>query len=231
MLLRTTLLAAALAAFSAAPALAQTPPGLDPLKPCYVVANENQREFVPVIGHNFTPFAFVDIYVDEIAGDIVGQRPQVDANGALTGSVKAPVIDEGQRPFTLRAQEADPPANSVTVTSKVTRLSVAQVPSSAATGDRVRFRGRGFTDLTKPIYMHYVFGGKSKKTIGLGLPTGDCGLFSVRRKQFPFKKSPQRGVWTIQFDQSVKYDPKASPRVPLTIKVQRKIKPKRAQAH
>jgi hypothetical protein len=79
--------------------------------------------------------------------------------------------------------------------------------------------------------MHYVFGGRSKKTIGLGLPTGDCGLFSVRRKQFPFKKSPQRGVWTIQFDQSVKYDPKASPRVPLTIKVQRKIKPKRAQAH
>jgi len=156
-----------------------------------------------------------------------------EPNGGFTKKAKphTPVIDEGQRPFTLRAQEADPPANSVTVTSKVTRLSVAQVPSSAATGDRVRFRGRGFTDLTKPIYMHYVFGGKSKKTIGLGVPTGDCGLFSVRRKQFPFKKSPQRGVWTIQFDQSVKYDPKASPRVPLTIKVQRKIKPKRAQAH
>ena len=223
MLLRTTLLAAALAAFSAAPALAQTPPSLDALKPCYVVANEAQREFVPVIGHNFTPFAHVNIFVDEIAGDIVGDQPQVAADGSLTGSVKAPVIDEGQRPFTLRAQEADPPANSVTVTSKV-----AQVPSSAATRDRVRFRGRGFTDLTKPIYMHYVFGGKSKKTIQLGLPTGDCGLFSVRRKQFPFKKSPQVGVWTIQFDQSLKYDPKASPRVPLTVKVRRKIKPTRA---
>ena len=85
----------------------------------------------------------------------------------------------------------------------------------------MRFRGRGFTDLTKPVYMHYVFAGRSKKTIEVGLPTGDCGLFSVRRKQFPFKKSPQVGVWTIQFDQSAKYDPKASPRVPLTVKVRR----------
>jgi hypothetical protein len=231
MLLRTTFLAAALAALSAAPALAQTPPTLDPLKPCYVVANETQREFVPVVGHGFTPFAIVDIYVDEIAGDIVGQTPQVDANGFLNGSVKAPFIDEGQRAFTVRAAEHDKAANSVTLNSKVTRLSVAQAPAAAATDDRVRFRGRGFTDLTKPIYMHYVFAGKSKKTIDLGLPTGDCGLFSVRRKQFPFKKNPQRGVWTIQFDQSVKYDPKASPRVPLTIKVQRKIKPKRARGH
>ena len=76
--------------------------------------------------------------------------------------------------------------------------------------------------------MHYVFAGKSKRTVELGLPTGDCGRFSVRRKQFPFKKSPQRGVWTIQFDQEARYNPKASPRVPLTIKV--RVKPTRAQA-
>jgi hypothetical protein len=34
------------------------------------------------------------------------------------------------------------------------------------------------------------------------------------------------GVWTIQFDQSPNYDPKANPRVPLTIKVKRVVKPK-----
>ena len=106
MLLRSTLLAAALAALSAAPAPAQTPPGLDPLKPCYVVANENQREFVPVIGHGFTPFAFVDIYVDEIAGDIVGQRPQVDVERRHSpGPCRRRSSTSGQRPFTLRAAE------------------------------------------------------------------------------------------------------------------------------
>ena len=84
----------------------------------------------------------------------------------------------------------------------------------------MRFRGRGFTDLTRPVYAHYVFAGKSQKTVRLGMPTGDCGLFSVRRKQFPFKKSPRVGVWTIQFDQASSYDPKAAVRVPMTIKVQ-----------
>jgi hypothetical protein len=232
MLLRTTLLAAAFAAFFAAPALAQNPPFLDGIKPCYVAAQENQREYVAVSGHNFTPFKFVDLYIDDVGPqEFVGAQPQADVYGLLKGSVQAPFIEEGERAFVLRATERDNSAISATHPAKVTRLSVEQAPAAAATSDRVRFRGRGFTDLTRPVYMHYVFAGKSKKTIQVGLPTGDCGLFSVRRKQFPFKKSPQVGVWTIQFDQSFKYDPAASPRVPLTVKVRRKIKPTRAQGH
>jgi hypothetical protein len=230
MLVRTILVAAALTALSAAPALAQDPAFLDSIKPCYVVANEAQREPVAVSGHNFTPFAYVDILIDDIVQPVTGNQPQVAFNGSLAGSVFAPFIDEGQRTFTLRATEQGANPKSAVRTTLVTRLSVEQSPAAAATSDRVRFRGRGFTDLTRPLYMHYVFAGKSKKTIDLGLPTGDCGLFSVRRKQFPFKKSPRVGVWTIQVDQEAKYNPKASPRVPLTIKVRRKIKPKRAEA-
>jgi hypothetical protein len=230
MLLRTILVAAVLTASSAAPALAQEQPFLDSIKPCYVVANETQREPVAVSGHFFTPFAYVDIFIDDIVQPVTGNQPQVDLYGLLSGSVFAPYIDEGQRVFTLRVTERGAnPKSAIAPATKVTRLSVEQTPTAAATSQRVRFRGRGFTDLTRPIYVHYVFAGKSKKTVELGLPTGDCGLFSVRRKQFPFKKSPQRGVWTLQFDQEERYNPKASPRVPLTIKVQRKIKPKRAR--
>jgi hypothetical protein len=233
MLLRTMLLAAVVSALSAVPALAQTtdPPFLDGIKPCYVAAQESQREYVAVSGHNFTPFAYVDLYVDDIQQTGAGDQPQADVHGLLAGAVQAPFIEEGERTFVLRASERDNPTIFATHPAKVTRLSVEQTPPAAATSDRVRFKGRGFTDLTRPVFMHYVFAGKSKRTINLGLPTGDCGLFSVKRKQFPFKKSPQVGVWTIQFDQSIKYDPKASPRVPLTIKVRRKIKPTRAQAH
>jgi hypothetical protein len=229
MFARTMLSAAALAALSAAPALAQTPPTLTPLKACYVVANESQREPVEVHGSGFTKFAPVDLFVDDIAAQHIGDQPQADFDGNLNGSVLAPIVDEGQRTFTLRATERNNSANSATVTSKVTRLEVQQTPSSARTSERVRFKGRGFMNMTTPVYMHYVFGGRSKKTIQIGLPAGDCGTFNVRRKQFPFKKNPQRGVWTIQFDQTPKYDPKASPRVPLTIKVAKKIKPKRAR--
>jgi hypothetical protein len=234
MLLRTTLFAAAFAVLGAVPAAAQAPapvPFLDGLRPCYVAATELQREFVPVSGHNFTPYTDVDIFVDDILQTIPDPQPQVAFDGSLAGSVQAPFIEEGQRTFTLRATERDNPSVSAIGLTKVTRLSVDQTPEAAATSDRVRFRGRGFTDPTLPIYMHYVFAGKSKRTIEVGLPTGDCGLFSVKRKQFPFQKSPQVGVWTIQFDQKPRYDPQASPRVPLTVKVRKapKIKPKPSQ--
>jgi hypothetical protein len=229
MLVRTSFLAAAFVALSAVPASAQDLPFLDGIKPCYVAANETEREFVAISGHNFTPFAKVDILIDDIVQPVTGEQPQVNYDTSIGGSVFAPFIEEGQRNFTVRVTEQQPPGKSAFAVSKVTRLSVEQVPPAATTRQRVRFRGRGFTDLTKPIYMHYVFGGKSKKTIRIGLPTQECGLFSVKRKQFPFKKSPQRGVWTIQFDQEPKYNPKASPRVPLTIKVSRKIRPTRAR--
>jgi hypothetical protein len=230
MLLRMTLLIAVFAALGAAPASAQQPPppSLAQLKPCYVAATEEQREFVLVDGSGFTPFALIDVFVDDIlqASD---PPPQAAFDGSLKGSVRAPFIEEGQRQFTLRATEHDNPVNSAIRGAKVTRLSVEQRPESAATRERVRFRGRGFTT-PAPIYAHYVFAGKSRKTVEIGMPTGDCGLFSVRRRQFPFKKSPRVGVWTIQFDQVEKYDPKASPRVPLTIKVRKTIKPPPAQA-
>lgn len=225
MLRRTIFLTAAALAATTAPAAAQVaPPQLAPLKPCYVAATEEQREWIAISGTGFTPFAMVDVFVDGIQ-QITSPPPQAGFDGSLAGSVRAPFIEEGQRTFTLRATEHDNLADSVMVSSKVTRLSVEQRPAAAATSDRVRFVGRGFTDLTKPVYAHYVFAGRSRKTVRIGLPTGDCGRFSVRRRQFTFKRSPQVGVWTIQFDQQPRYSAKASPRVPLTIRVRRTVKP------
>jgi hypothetical protein len=242
MLLRTLLLTAAFAAIGAAPAAAL--PQLNPLKPCYVAAQQEQREFVVVDGFSFTPFAFVDILVDDTVqpkSDPNDPEPQAAYDGTLKGSVKAPFIESGQRQFTLRVTERANADNTASATAKVTRLSVEQVPAKASTRDRVRFRGRGFTmrlptpvpgvTTPAPVYAHYVFAGKSRKTVRIGTPTGDCGLVSSKRRQFPFKKSPQVGVWTIQFDQEPVYNPKAQIRVPLTIRVKRMIKPQRARAH
>ncbi len=94
--------------------------------------------------------------------------------------------------------------------------------ASASTGVASRNSG--------PIYAHYVFAGKARRTVRLGMPTGECGRFSVKRRQFPFKTSPRAGVWTIQFDQVKAYDPKAAVRFSLTVRVSRAIRPRRAQA-
>jgi hypothetical protein len=225
MLLRSLLLAAAFGALAAAPASAE--PVLNDLKPCYVAAQEEQREFVLVEGSGFTPTKDVDIYVDEIAQP---ESPVTGFLGELRGTVKAPFIEEGERAFSLRVTERVNTLNTVTKFSRVTRLSITQSPARAATRERVRFRGRGFTNPDLPVYAHYVFAGKSQKTVRLGLPTGACGLFSIKRRQFPFKNSPRRGVWTIQFDQERVYNPKAMVRFPLTVRVSKQIKPQRARA-
>jgi len=224
MFLRTTLTAAAFLTLFAAPASAAEL--VTPLKPCYVVASEDQREGIDVYAKGFTPFSQVDIFVDEVLQD----QPQVLLDTTIQGRVNAPWHEAGQRPFILRVSEPQTPVNSFEARSMVARLSVEQTPSSASTGDRVRFKGRGFTAPNAAVYAHYVFAGKSRKTIKLGLPQGPCGSFSVKRKQFPFAKSPRVGVWTIQFDQLPHYDPKAGVRVPLTVKVRRTPKPGSASA-
>jgi hypothetical protein len=224
MLLRLITAATALAMAAAAPA--QADPVIEPLKSCYVAAQEGQTEFVQVSATGFTPLAFVDVYLDSVQKD----RAQATIDGKVTGMIRAPFPEVPQRLFELRlTEEATPPTvpPSASVTAQVTRLSVEQVPRQAKTNRRVRFRGRGFTE-NLPVFAHYVYAGKSRKTVNLGLPAQPCGLFNVKRQQFPFKKRPQVGLWTIQFDQQLKYDPKAAIRVPLTIRVRKTIKPRRA---
>jgi hypothetical protein len=143
--------------------------------------------------------------------------------------VPAPYIALGVRPFTLRLVQhtgvATPPPPAVERVSKVAALSVEQVPAKAATGARVRFRGRGFTG-RRSVWAHYVYAGTSHKTVRIGRPFGQCGSFSRKMRQFPFRYTPKVGSWTIQFDQQKKFDPKADVLVRLTIKVNRTIKPR-----
>jgi hypothetical protein len=224
MLLRFILPSAAVAALLIAPvAEAAT---LDQLKRCYVVAQQNQQEPVKIVGSGFSKRSTVDVYVDET----IVTSTTASYDGTVSGNVLAPLIDVGQRPFTVRLAEQGDPVNTVSATSLVTRFSVEQSPKAAKTDQHVRFSGRGFTG-PGPIYGHYVFAGRSRRTVKIAVPTGDCGTFSVRRKQFPFAKRPRVGAWTIQFDQARLYSPVTPARVPMTIKVSRapKIKPKRAR--
>lgn len=227
MFLRTTISSLLLAAAFAAPAAAQT--GLTvPLNPCYVVAQPDQRELITVKASGFTPFSEVNVFLDDILQDV---KVQVMLDGTIDGRLEAPYLEAGTRPFSLRLSEIGKLENTVVARSLVTRLSVQQSPPSASTGQRVRFKGRGFKDVTKPVYAHYVFAAKVRQSVRLGLPQAPCGTFNVRRKQFPFKNSPRIGVWTIQFDQNPHYDPEATVRVPMKIRVQRTtVKPSRAQA-
>ena len=204
----------------AAPASAA--PVLDPLKPCYASDGEAsaQRETVHVRATGFTPGAHVDLKID---GALV-YNLRADIDGVVTADPPAPFQLTGERPFSLTLEELENTENVASASPLVTNLSVILRPKRANPARKVRFSGRGFTN-DAPIYGHYVFGGKVRKTIRLARgPAGLCGVFHAKRRQIPIRK-PATGDWILQVDQQRRYSTHpASNAQPVIIKVQQIVK-------
>jgi len=214
-------LAGAVVALLAAPAAASAAPTIALDKPCYVSASQSLTEPVNIVATGFSSYAVVDVYLNDVQ-QMQDPRPMTDINGDLKGAISAPFVASGQQFFMLRLAEQKNPANAAVASAKVTALSVTSSPvAPRTTSSRVRFRGRGFTNRLLPIYAHYVFKDKVRKTVRIGKPFGDCGQFSVRRRQFPIKH-PHTGIWMVQFDQQPTYNPTAPIYTRLKIVVTRK---------
>jgi hypothetical protein len=206
--------AGALAVALAAPAAAQAAPAMWPLKPCYVTAATsagNQSQGMQIAATGFTPNASVDLTID---GESYpgGFGLQANENGDLpVGAIPAPFVEKGTREYTVTLTERGNPANTVSATTKSTALDVSLKPKEARPSRRIRFKGSGFTE-DKPIWAHYVYKGKLRKTVRMARrPRGDCGGFKARRRQIPVDR-PGLGSWTIQFDQSRRLkDPAVEP--------------------
>lgn len=183
----------------AAPAAAAE---MDALEPCYVAAGaeEAEREAIKVNARGFTPGAKVDVLVDDA---VVLPNVPTDAVGDISATVAAPYQEDGEREFTVTVREPLNPMSVVSATSRVTALSAELRPRQARPSRRVRFRGRGFTD-DRSIFAHYVYNDRVRKTVRLAEPRGDCGRFSVRRRQIPISR-PRTGDWTLQIDQRRRY--------------------------
>jgi hypothetical protein len=216
MLTLTTLLLLGLAA----PASAM--PVLDPLKPCYVSDGDapTQREAINIHATGFTPAAHVDLFLDNQFFD----TGRADATGVVTGAVPAPFQGFGQRTFTLAIKEQENTFNFVQATSLVTNLSVTLRPNPARPSRKVRFSGRGFTK-DAPVYGHYVFGDKVRKTVRFARrPAGKCGVFHAKRRQIPIDR-PATGDWLLQVDQQRRYSTAPASNVqPVIIRVRERIR-------
>jgi hypothetical protein len=193
----TALLLAVAPAASGAPVLA-------PLKPCYVsVAAGNgkfQTEPVTVQGSGFAPGARIDVAVD---GEDVQRNVIADANGAISGTVAAPGIVDGERVFSVRATQVPDTTQTASVQARVTNLTARLSPRRSSPRRKVRFTGQGFTDPDAPVYAHYVRAGSDEARMTVKLrkrPAGACGHFSVRKRQFPF--APKAGGWIVRIDQA-----------------------------
>ena len=210
-------LALALLALLAVPAAAQAAT-MQPLKACYVSASPDdaQREPVEVVAGGFTSGAVVDVDVD-------GQPREAVAglDGSVRVTAPAPYHPTGWREFNVTATERANPSNYVYAETLVTALELIVAPREARPRSKVRFRVRGFT-AGLPVYAHYLFEERERRTVRLGTPEPPCGSLKVRRRQFPMKRRPKIGEWTLQADHDVVYNPlSTSPRAWLEIDVQR----------
>ena len=216
------------AAALAAPASAAAAPALNPLKPCYVSIGVDPKtgdwitEDVELSGIGFTPGSQVNIAVD---GNTAATNVPIDAAGNLPmATLQAPLQEKGERPFTVEVTDRNDPAQKATAQAMVTHLTYTLTPRRARFDRKVTYAGSGFTRLDRPVYAHYVLKGKVRRTMRLvAAPTGPCGTFSVKRRQFPFK--PKVGRWVVQLDQQKRYS-----RTPSTVYVVREVFVRRSQA-
>lgn len=198
----------------AVPAAAHAVPTIQPLKPCYVTAataSGPQSEGVQIFATGFTPNSTVDLAID---GTVIdgGDNLQTDGAGALdlANPVPAPFVAAGSRTFTVTLTEDGNPANTASASAKSTALGVTLTPSAAPPSQRIRFKGLGFTR-NRPVFAHYIYKGKVRKTVRMARRPGECGSFSARRRQIPIDR-PRLGRWTVQFDQFRRFvDPSVTP--------------------
>jgi hypothetical protein len=220
----------ALCAVAALPAAASAATWTAPLARCYVSVGPApaQRQVVTIGASGFTPLAPVDVLEDGVPADATddGQPDPfyADPAGAVNARVRVPYVAQGARPFSLSVTEHANPANTVSVTGRVTALAVTLQPAKARPSRRVRFQGRGFIKAA-PVWAHYLYKGTVRRTVRLvRRPAGACGAFTVHQRQIPVVK-PKVGRWLLQVDQQRAYA--ATPDsvfVRITITVGRHIK-------
>jgi hypothetical protein len=188
-----------------------------PTQACFVAGSSGETN-VGVTGSGFTP-----------GEEIFAQIP---APGGLLGYVDTTVAPDGTVNATIENifPEVDgPAAETVPLQIKgilsglilaessvsLTNLAVATKPPTANYGKVVEYLFSGFRP-GKKIYGHYFRGGKLALTHKFGKASGPCGLLQTKSKLFP-GHGPRTASYKVQFDDSKKVNPKATPKIVTTL--------------
>jgi hypothetical protein len=185
---------------AAAAALLLAPAGADAAELTVTGTCFATGERVAVAGTSFTPGAPVTL-----AGDVTGGA-QADAAGMFTTEIAAPPVAElGPRVVTVTAVDRITPANTASMRLNVVREAfgsnrpVAGRPHAVTT-----WRFAGFVP-GRPIYAHFLLGGRSRGDYRFGVARGVCGTLTARAPRIPGVRALQPGRWTLRLDQRPAY--------------------------
>jgi hypothetical protein len=110
-----------------------------------------------------------------------------------------------------RGNESNSASTGLTVANVVGR---AQNPGRVARPDRRwTFRGVGFFAVEpafamRPVFMHWVFKGRARKSVRVGRAKPPCGSFTKRFARWPLKVV-RRGTWIVALQTKRRYSPRS----------------------
>jgi hypothetical protein len=131
---------------------------------------------------------------------------QADALGAFTTQITAPQMTELEpRTVSVTAVDRVNPANTATLELNVVREAFgSNVPVAGRPGEVTTWRFAGFMP-DRPIYGHFMLGGRSRGDYRFGVATGPCGTLTVRVRRIPGVRELRAGRWTLKLDQRMSY--------------------------
>jgi hypothetical protein len=131
---------------------------------------------------------------------------QADNLGAFTTQITAPAMDElGPRTVRVTAEDRVNPSNAATLELRVVREAFgSNVPVAGRPREETTWRFAGFMP-DRPIYGHFVLGGRSRGDYRFGVATGPCGTLRTRAPRIPGVRELRPGRWTLKLDQRMTY--------------------------
>jgi hypothetical protein len=155
---------------------------------------------ITVSGAQFTPSAPV-----AISGDVTGAA-QADPAGTFSTEIVAPAVAElGPRTVTLTAVDQLNPVNTATLRLNVVHEAFgSNRPVAGRPRDVTTWRFAGFVP-GRPIYAHFLLGGRSRGDHRFGVARGACGTLTARATRIPGVRTLAPGRWTLKLDQGMTY--------------------------
>lgn len=202
------------AALAAAATPAQAAPTIKTMSCIPYVKGESIR--IPIFADGFTPGSLVRVYTN------TGTKPPLllmsapaDAVRGGFGTEAAPPLpwplDRNVQTFNLFGEDRTNPAAPIVAASqfRTVRFGLTLKPSAPKRPwQKVTYTARGFK-VGAPVYIHFRFGGKTRRSVKLGVARAPCGIVSRRMRMLPTRA--RYGSWTMYTNQKKKFSRSTRP--------------------
>jgi hypothetical protein len=157
----------------------------------------------PLAGSGYTPERAMTVAYEGLTTTFYP-----NSSGALPGNdesaITMPEYDSyTPKTLTFVATDNINPANTASVSVPTVKFG-SNLPVKGKPNKVVTWEFAGFLN-SAPIYGHYLYERKEKKTVRFGSGEGPCGTLSKRAVRFPIKKPKNFGTWEIRIDSNPKW--------------------------